>query len=76
MSGTTSAKVKNRWSNTHYDRITILVQKGEKEKLAQIAKEEGTTFTKLFVNALNAQRPGLLTSLDKTLPHLTDDSEQ
>ena len=70
MANTTSAKVKNRWNAAHYDRITVLVQKGEKEKLSKIAEQEGTTVARLFVDALNAQRPGLLTTLDKTLPSL------
>ena len=60
MANTTSAKVKNRWNAAHYDRITVLVQKGEKEKLSKIAEQEGTTVARLFVDALNAQRPGLL----------------
>ena len=66
--GGTSAKVKNNWNKSHYDRLTILIQKGEKEKLARIADEEGIPISRLFVNAVNEKYPGLLTTLDKTLP--------
>ena len=44
----TSPKVKARWNKRHYDRITILVKKGEKEKIANFAKEHGMSMNGFF----------------------------
>ena len=37
----TSSKVKNAWNNKNYDRITIIVKKGDKEKIQKAAEEKG-----------------------------------
>lgn len=37
----TSAKVKNRWNEKNYDRITVMAKKGKKEEWTKIAKEQG-----------------------------------
>ena len=37
----TSAKVKNRWNEKNYDRITVMAKKGKKEEWTKIAKERG-----------------------------------
>lgn len=37
----TSAEVKNRWNEKNYDRITIMVKKGQKDIWKDKAKENG-----------------------------------
>lgn len=44
----TSPKVKARWNRRHYDRFTILVKKGEREKIAEYAKSQGMSVNGLF----------------------------
>lgn len=39
--GKTSAAVKNRYANKAYDRINLLVPKGEKEKIKEHAEKNG-----------------------------------
>ena len=41
MGGPTSAEVKNRWNKENYDRITVMLPKGDKEKLKQYADSHG-----------------------------------
>ena len=36
----TSSAVKTRWNNKHYDRVVLLLAKGEKEVLARMAEKE------------------------------------
>lgn len=37
----TSSKVKNDWNKKNYDRITIIVKKGDKEKIQKATFEKG-----------------------------------
>ena len=39
----TSSEVKNRWNAEHYDRITVLLPKGYKDKLKEAAGSGGVT---------------------------------
>ena len=64
----TSSAVKNRWTKNHYDRIPVLVKTGDKDKLQQVADQEGVTISRLFVDSVNLRFPGLISTLDKTLP--------
>lgn len=47
--GKTSAEVKNRYNKKTYDRIEIVVLKGEKDKLKQFAKDKGFTSLNAFI---------------------------
>lgn len=48
MGGKTSAAVKNRWNAENYDRIAVIVPKGRRAELKEIAKKKGFS----SVNAL------------------------
>ena len=54
--GKTRSEVKNRWSNVHYDRVTIIVPKGEKERWKEAAKAEGKTLSEYVRSAVNRAR--------------------
>lgn len=41
MGGKTSAAVKNKWNAENYDRIAVMVPKGRKDELKEIAKKKG-----------------------------------
>ena len=64
--GKTSAAVRNRWNRAHYDKINILIKKGDKEVLQKAAEEEHVSVSRFIVNAVNAIYPGLLATLDDT----------
>lgn len=36
----TSSKVKTRWNNKHYDRVVLLLAKGEKDVLTEMAEKK------------------------------------
>lgn len=64
MSATSSA-VKNAWMNENYDRVTIMIKKGEKEKLKEAAKNAGKSVSRYVVEAINTHAgEQLLTVLD------------
>lgn len=44
----TSTAVKVRWNNRHYDRLSLFVKKGEKEKIMAFAQSQGTTLNQLL----------------------------
>ena len=50
----TSAQVRNRWNDKHYDRITFLVPKGTKNELQKLADERGMTAAQIIRDALIA----------------------
>lgn len=61
----TSAEVKNRYANKAYERVTIVVKKGEKEKIKSLARANGQSVSRLIVEALNGcAGEELLTVLD------------
>lgn len=45
----TSSEVKNRWNEKNYDRITIMVKKGQKNELVEISKQMGFTSLNSFI---------------------------
>lgn len=47
--GKSSTRAKNKYNAKNYDRIPVVVPIGEKEKIAQIAKEQGYKSTNEFV---------------------------
>lgn len=51
--GKTRAEVKNRWNDQHYDRITVIAPKGEKEEWKKRAKEEGKTLSEYVREKVN-----------------------
>lgn len=53
--GRTSAAVKNRYNSKAYDRINIIVPKGEKDRYKAIAEAQGKSLNQLFVEAVEAQ---------------------
>ena len=46
----TSAKVKNRYNEKAYDRINLVVLKGEKDIITEHAKAYGDKSTNAFIN--------------------------
>jgi predicted HicB family RNase H-like nuclease len=47
-----TAEVKNRWNSKAYDRIALFVPKGERERLKQIAADNGTSLNGLINTAI------------------------
>lgn len=45
----TSAEVKNRYNKKKYDRINLIVKKGEKERIQQEAKTKGYTSVNSYI---------------------------
>lgn len=58
--GRTSAKVTNRYQQKNYDRITILVKKGDKERIKRYAEEHGQSvnsfITELIQRKMNEEQ--------------------
>ena len=54
--GKTRSEVKNRWANAHYDRVTVIVPKGEKEAWKEEAKKKGQTLSEYVRDAVNRAR--------------------
>ena len=54
--GKTRSEVKNRWADKHYDRVTIIVPKGEKESWKEAARAEGKTLSEYVRDAVNRAR--------------------
>lgn len=48
----TSSKVKNAWNARNYDRITIVVPKGQKDHVQRIAQEKGYKSTGDYIKSL------------------------
>lgn len=53
--GRTSAAVKNRYNEKAYDRITIVVPKGQKSTVEAAAKREGDSVNQYIIGAVLAK---------------------
>lgn len=62
--GKTSYEAQNAWKARNYDRITIMVKKGEKDKLSAAASVAGVSMSRFIIDSVNAATPGLLSVLD------------
>ena len=61
----TSARAKNDYATAAYDRVTVIVKKGEKETLQGIARDRGISVSRYIVDAINAYEAAeVLTVLD------------
>ena len=49
----TSAKVKNDWNKKNYDRISVYVPKGERERYKEFADKHGMSLNTMINNAVN-----------------------
>ena len=54
----TSTAVKTRWNNKHYDRVTVMLPKGFRERLADWVKQNGTT-TNAYMNSVIREALGV-----------------
>lgn len=61
----TSAAAKNRYSEKAYDRIVIVVKKGEKERLRSAAEAAGMSVSRYVVEAVNGYSESPILSLLK-----------
>lgn len=57
MGGKTSAAAKNRYNAKTYDRITLLVPKGSKERITQAAREKGESVNSYITGLIRADLP-------------------
>lgn len=57
-----TAEVKNRWNNAHYDRVTITVPKGEKERIKAYAISQGQSVNALILDLLHREMVGFVIS--------------
>lgn len=55
MGGKTSSESINKYMAKAYDRITVLVPKGERDALKAAATASGLTLSKYFLSAVHAQ---------------------
>ena len=60
----TPTERKNEYNNRKYERVTLVVRAGDKDRLKAAADAEGQSVNKLIIDSINAQRPGLLSPLD------------
>lgn len=51
--GKTSAAVKNRWNAENYDRLSVMVPKGDKDKIKAKAESHGESINS-YINRLIA----------------------
>lgn len=51
----TSAKVKNRWNEKAYDRISLTVEKGKKDMIRKHAEKRGESINGFINRAIDAQ---------------------
>ena len=47
------SKVNNRYTKTHYDRLSLVLQKGERERVKTFAQKHGMSVNKLLMSALD-----------------------
>ena len=57
---------KNEWNSRNYERVTLMVKAGDRERLKAAAAAENTSVNRLVIDSVNAQHPGLLSPLDDT----------
>ena len=50
----TSTAVKTRWNNRHYDRLSLFVKKGEKEKIMAYAQSQGLSMNQLLNDVIRS----------------------
>lgn len=63
----TSSTVKNAWMAENYDRVTIMIKKGEKERLKEAATASGFSVSRYVIEAVNSYADKeLLSVLDDT----------
>jgi len=63
----TSSTVKNAWMAENYDRVTIMIKKGEKERLKEAATASGFSVSRYVIEAVNRYADKeLLSVLDDT----------
>ena len=51
--GKTSSAVKNKWNAKNYDRIVLVVPKGEKEIIKSAAEQEGKSVNAYILEAVH-----------------------
>lgn len=51
--GKTSSAVKNKWNAKNYDRIALVVPKGEKEVIRLAAEQEGKSVNAYILEAVH-----------------------
>lgn len=56
--GRATAKAKNRWNAKNYDRVTVMLKKGEKERVREFAAAQGESMNG-FIGRLIAEAMGL-----------------
>jgi len=60
----TQTERKNEYNSRKYERITLMVKAGERDRLKAAAAAAGISTNKLIIDSINAQHPGLLSPLD------------
>ena len=60
----TQTERKNEYNSRKYERVTLMVKAGDRERLKAAAEAEGQSVNKLIIDSINAQKPGLLSPLD------------
>ena len=50
----TSSAVKNAWMADNYDRVSIMIKKGERERLKSAAAAAGVSVSRYVIDAVNA----------------------
>ena len=68
--GKTSSAIKNAWMAENYERVTVMIKKGEKERLKAAAMASGFSVSRYVIEAVN------LYSGEKMLSVLDDESKQ
>ena len=51
----TSSAVKNAWMADNYDRVSIMIKKGERERLKSAAANAGVSVSRYVIEAVNAR---------------------
>ena len=65
--GNTSSSVKNAWMAKNYDRVSIMLKKGEGSRLKAVAVADGVSVSRYVIDSINARSGAqVLTPLDDT----------
>ena len=59
----TSSAVKNAWMAENYDRVSIMIKKGERERLKSAAAIAGVSVSRYVIEAVNAHAGETLLSV-------------
>lgn len=62
--GKASAAAKNRWNEKHYDRIMVVVPKGEREEIRAAAESAGQSMNAFIVQAVRERIERLMASAE------------